>query len=996
MSFFRRCSLVAMMVLAAASACRGESPATVFTPPTATAQEVLGAREIRRYAYLRTGELLPPAQGDVVPAEKDLVIVATKQRPLLEQFTADAVLKTRILALGPQQYVLKTVARQGGRVLLVVGGDATGTLYGAYRVAEHLGVRFFMDGDVVPDRRIAWKLPELDETAKPLFELRGVNPWGSHPFGFDLWNTDDYKHHIGQLAKMRMNFIGMHCYPEGQPYAEPTVWIGLASDCDQQGRVTFSNPSVYYNAAFSPGWGGLRVKKTGDYAFGGAVLFDRDDWGPDALAGHTPRPATPAACNEVFNRTAAMFREAFGFARLVGVRTCIGTETPLTIPKALQVKLKKQGKNPADAAVVREVYEGTFRRIARAHPLDYYWLWTPESWTWRGNSSKQLAATVADIYLAYEAHQAVGSPCQLATSGWVLGPQEDRSALDKHLPKPIAISALSRHVGHQPIDPAFADAKDRPRWAIPWMEDDNDLASPQLWVGRNRQDAADALAYGCTGLLGLQWRTRILGPNIAALAQAGWDQSAFSKQTDKPRPKPAPTDGPLGGNVAQYPGRKIASADDAPLYQTCRYDMRGYDLKVPDGTYRVTLKFCEPHFDAAGQRVCDVAIQDKTVLENLDIFAKVGKFAAWDHTSDSVAVTDGRLKIRFVYRKSLPCISAIVIESKDFTRKINCGGPAYKDYAADVQLPGPQGANRALPTDDFYADWAASLFGPEAARPIAAVFQKIDGRLPRPGSGACPAGLRPEKRPWQQVMAEYGFVDELEQARAKVQGAGNTDRFDYWLGTLKYLRAMAKVECAWGQLRQSLEKIKAEKDARQRRQLATESGLPAYRQVLAACAESYGHLLATASTNGCLATVMYWEHAFFPQVLDGPAQQLAAALDCPLPGDCQVPRSYQGLPRIIVATPRSSLAPGETLRLKVIVLAAAAPTQATLCWRELGRGQFQRLPLDHVARGVYTVSFPPGGAKSDVEYYIDAACAGNVVRFPATAPALNQTLVLLP
>jgi hypothetical protein len=47
----------------------------------------------------------------------------------------------------------------------------------------------------------------------------------------------------------------------------------------------------------------------------------------------------------------------------------------------------------------------------------------------------------------------------------------------------------------------------------------------QPWVGRMRYDAVDALRLGCTGLTGIHWRTRILAPNIAALAQAGWDQS---------------------------------------------------------------------------------------------------------------------------------------------------------------------------------------------------------------------------------------------------------------------------------------------------------------------------------------------------------------------------------------------------------------------------------------------------------------------------------------
>ena len=51
------------------------------------------------------------------------------------------------------------------------------------------------------------------------------------------------------------------------------------------------------------------------------------------------------------------------------------------------------------------------------------------------------------------------------------------------------------------------------------------MTSLQLWAGRMRKDAADALGYGCTGLMGIHWRTRAIGPNVAALAAAAWDQS---------------------------------------------------------------------------------------------------------------------------------------------------------------------------------------------------------------------------------------------------------------------------------------------------------------------------------------------------------------------------------------------------------------------------------------------------------------------------------------
>ena len=74
------------------------------------------------------------------------------------------------------------------------------------------------------------------------------------------------------------------------------------------------------------------------------------------------------------------------------------------------------------------------------------------------------------------------------------------------------MSCINRQVGNTPVEPGFAKVQGRPKWAIPWMEDDPGLTMPQLWAGRMRRDAADALQYGCTGLMGIHWRTRVLGP----------------------------------------------------------------------------------------------------------------------------------------------------------------------------------------------------------------------------------------------------------------------------------------------------------------------------------------------------------------------------------------------------------------------------------------------------------------------------------------------------
>jgi hypothetical protein len=68
-----------------------------------------------------------------------------------------------------------------------------------------------------------------------------------------------------------------------------------------------------------------------------------------------------------------------------------------------------------------------------------------------------------------------------------------------------------------------------------------------------------------------------------------------------------------------------------------------------------------------------------------------------------------------------------------------------------------------------------------------------------------------------------------------------------------------------------------------------------------------------------------------------------------------------------------------------------------LFWRKLGQGGFAKTPLIPVARGVYTVKLPTMTATDDLEYYVQVLPRGEApVYFPATAPYMNQTLVLQP
>jgi hypothetical protein len=162
----------------------------IRTEPEAPPLLRLGAKELSRYLYLRTGTL--PGKID----QDGRIVVATKASALLD----DAAVRAAAHALGAQQYLLATTSAKGMNTWWIVGGDEIGTLYGAYRFCERLGMRFYLHGDVAPDEWLT-SIPSIDETGKPLFTLRGVNPWGSHPHGFDAWD----------LPLVLPNDIGSNC-----------------------------------------------------------------------------------------------------------------------------------------------------------------------------------------------------------------------------------------------------------------------------------------------------------------------------------------------------------------------------------------------------------------------------------------------------------------------------------------------------------------------------------------------------------------------------------------------------------------------------------------------------------------------------------------------------------------------------------------------------------------------------------------------------------------
>lgn len=113
----------------------------------------------------------------------------------------------------------------------------------------------------------------------------------------------------------------------------------------------------------------------------------------------------------------------------------------------------------------------------------------------------------------------------------------------------------------------------------------------------------------------------------------------------------------------------IKGTEDWKLFQSFRYgkDKLKYEFKVPDGSYIVELYFIEPWLgigggmNAKGMRLFDVAINERIVLNDLDIWNEAGTNTALKKTV-KVKITGGKMIISFPETKvGQAVISAIAI-----------------------------------------------------------------------------------------------------------------------------------------------------------------------------------------------------------------------------------------------------------------------------------------------------------------------------------------------
>jgi hypothetical protein len=129
--------------------------------------------------------------------------------------------------------------------------------------------------------------------------------------------------------------------------------------------------------------------------------------------------------------------------------------------------------------------------------------------------------------------------------------------------------------------------------------------------------------------------------------------------------------------------------------------------------------------------------------------------------------------------------------------------------------------------------------------------------------------------------------------------------------------------------------------------------------------------------------------------MDAHDAALVQALGKPLPPEAAPSAVYSGPSRLSVPTVRTVIQPGEGLALRILVIASQPARTVEVKSRALGTGAWKALRASNEGRAVWQARLPE--SLDDFEYSIEAELAdGTHLRWPVTAPELNQTVVVAP
>ena len=151
-------------------------------------------------------------------------------------------------------------------------------------------------------------------------------------------------------------------------------------------------------------------------------------------------------------------------------------------------------------------------------------------------------------------------------------------------------------------------------------------------------------------------------------------------------------DAGFSGGTASSTKDTISGATDATVAKSYRFGMSSYSVKVPSGTYDVTVLMDEPYWNASGKRVFSATAEGKTIFSGLDIYKTAGHDKEIARTL-RVAVTDGTLNLAFKASVDKPIVTGLKVVQVDTattTPSNSTPAPTTSTPAPTTSTPAPE------------------------------------------------------------------------------------------------------------------------------------------------------------------------------------------------------------------------------------------------------------------------------------------------------------------
>ncbi len=196
--------------------------------------------------------------GEKVPADAShlILIGSPATNPALQPLTE------KWPKLTDQGHLVRSVQIDGKNALVVGGGSPVATMWAAYELGHHFGIRYVLFGDMFPAETPELKLEGIDILLEPALRLRTWRTINDFPIGPESWGLAEHEQVIRQLAKLKFNRVMLAFYP-WQPYVDfefqgvkkqtGVPWFGYRYpvDGDTAGRTVFRGAKLFENPDFT-------------------------------------------------------------------------------------------------------------------------------------------------------------------------------------------------------------------------------------------------------------------------------------------------------------------------------------------------------------------------------------------------------------------------------------------------------------------------------------------------------------------------------------------------------------------------------------------------------------------------------------------------------------------------------------------------------------------------------------------------------------------------